>query len=625
MKAIKDIPAISVILSVYNGGEYLKASIRSVLQQSFTDFEFLVNDDFSTDGSWEYLQSIHDERLKIYRQDRNRGLFPCLNELIGRSSAPLIKLWSQDDIMKPECLDTIWNFHQKHPAIGFSYSEKDIIDEFGRTLPTRYIDHTPEILSSEEHARIALYTGSIAGNIANVCITRAALNKVGNFHEEMKISADFDMWVRIARYFNIGFIRQKIVQLRDHKKQLSRNKRYFIRRPIEDLEVFTYLLSYTDENIKKEGLANLRKYKLVYYYTLMVKAALAGNIKTAIRFQQQLVKFAPFHKLTYSFVKWKLLKPPAPSFIALEHIAPDHEASLAEKSFVLVKFPKWGLGNLMLIWAKAYVFAHINKLPLLVSHWWGLRPGAILRNERTMRLYWNQFRETPTHKLLMGRLRAKLTTKIIEPPVTLLPSKESTAAVYLFNELTLKTNPFKDLWDHRIILKNAIHEMLTDPIRETVIQYPSPVIGVHIRRGDFKKGSTLTPLDVFQQIIELIREAEGTAVPVHIFSDGSDEELQPVLALPNTQRAASNVEIVDILGLSKSKYLVLSYGSTFGYWAAFLSNATVIRPKDWIERIAPDRSEGYKEIVYQMDQPLDKQLLKNALTAKATNKNVSNI
>src|SRR5437868_1138030 len=109
---------ISVILPVYNGGEYLCRSVGSVLNQSLEDFEFLILDDCSTDGSLEYLESITDKRLKLYKNDSNRGLFYNLNFLIGRCNSPLIKLWSQDDVMYPECLQRFTCFHEQHPQIG---------------------------------------------------------------------------------------------------------------------------------------------------------------------------------------------------------------------------------------------------------------------------------------------------------------------------------------------------------------------------------------------------------------------------------------------------------------------------------------------------------------------------
>ncbi len=310
----KAIPRISVILPVYNGGDYLKASVESVLKQKFIDFEFLILDDCSTDKSWEYLNGLDDDRITLFKNETNKGLFYNLNYLIKESATGLIKLWSQDDIMYQDCLQQFVTFHAAHPGIGFSYSGRDMIDENGIINPNNLIDTTPAIISPTLHARIAYYTGSIAGNIANVCINKAALDKVGFFNEGMKISADFDMWVRLAEDHNTGFIKEKLIQLRDHSSQLSRTENLYINHVKEDMNVYRYLNSYVSAEVSEEGRMLLRKYKLVFYYTLMIKALLRGKIKTAYLFFKELARFDNIFKISVAFGKAKLSTPPKPRF-----------------------------------------------------------------------------------------------------------------------------------------------------------------------------------------------------------------------------------------------------------------------------------------------------------------------
>jgi glycosyltransferase involved in cell wall biosynthesis len=296
---------ISVLLPVYNGGEYLKLAVNSVLEQDLEDFEFLILDDCSSDGSYEWLQELQDSRITLSRNETNRGLFYNLNLLIKKSDSPLIKLWAQDDIMYPNCLAGFVAFHQQHPQIGFSYCGRDVIDENGKIKENNGVDHTPEIINRVLHTGIAYFTGSIAGNIANTCISKKALDKVGVFNENMKISADFDMWVRLAEHYDTGFIRQKLIQLRDHEGQLSRNEKYYINHVREDLEVY---------------------HKLVFYYTLMVKAVLKADLKTAAAYARQLSAIDNFVLLTAAFVKAKIQKPPLPAFLSeLEHTTVKNE------------------------------------------------------------------------------------------------------------------------------------------------------------------------------------------------------------------------------------------------------------------------------------------------------------
>src|SRR5688572_25320978 len=275
---------ISIILPVYNGLHYLDASLTSVLDQSYVNFELLIIDDHSDDGSLQYLQSLEDKRIQLFKNEKNMGLFFNLNFLIGKSNSPLVKLWSQDDIMHRDCIKHIIAFHNNHPQIGFSYSGRDIIDEKGGIMPFNIIDATPEIVTVRLHTRIAFFTGSIAGNISNVTLSRKALETTGPFNESMKISGDFDMWVRIAKNYSIGFIKDHLVKLRNHTSQLSRQEKYYINHLREDLQVYEFLLGYINEYERKEGKTLLRNHKLLFYYTLMVKAFFKGSLNTAFIF-----------------------------------------------------------------------------------------------------------------------------------------------------------------------------------------------------------------------------------------------------------------------------------------------------------------------------------------------------
>jgi len=306
---------ISVILPVYNGMKYLQKSVDSVLMQEDANFEFLILDDCSTDGSWEYLESLFDPRIKLFRNTQNKGLFHNLNLLIQHVDSPLIKLWSQDDIMYKDCLKSFVAFHHLHPEVGFSYSGTDVIDEKGTMNNFEKDDQTPEIISTKLHARIAFFTGSIAGNISNVCINRTALDKVGLFNENMKISGDFDMWVRLAKDHPTGRIIRKLVQLRNHPGQLSRNEKYYIDHVKEDLIVYRYLFGYVDEEINAEGKQLLRKHKFQFYYTLMLKAFAKGRIGTGFSFLKYLFLNDNFFLLSMAYCKSRIKKPGVPAFL----------------------------------------------------------------------------------------------------------------------------------------------------------------------------------------------------------------------------------------------------------------------------------------------------------------------
>ena len=301
---------ITIILPVYNGIKYLKQSVDSVLQQDFMNFEFLIIDDCSADGSWEYLLALKDERIVLYRNEKNRGLFYNLNFLIEKSRSPLIKLWSQDDIMYPLCIGESIKFHLQNPQVGFSYSGRDFINESSTVIATHGNDSTPVIISKELHAAIACCTGSIAGNIANVTISRSALNTCGLFNENMKISGDFEMWVRVSLQYPIGFIRQNLVKLRNHGQQLSRQESFYIYHVKEDISAYRILFDGLTAEQSVKGHELLRQNKLMFYYTLMLQAFLKGKIKTGIDFLGTLHRFDNIFLLSFYYFKMKLMGKP---------------------------------------------------------------------------------------------------------------------------------------------------------------------------------------------------------------------------------------------------------------------------------------------------------------------------
>lgn len=300
---MQNTPKITVILPTYNGIEYLKYSVESVLQQSLKEFEFIILDDCSPDErTWEYLSSLNDDRIQLYRNETNKGLFFNLNFLAKKATAPLIKLWSHDDYMCPNALEEIVKFHDENKSVGFSYTSVKILDKDNNIIEDEKDDDTPKIVDQLKHAQVCFSFGSIAGNIANVTITKEAYNKVGDFDEAMKICGDFDMWVRIAEYYDVGFLKNPVIYLRRHKGQLSFQSKYYINHIKEDAEVYKKLFAYLPDDVVAKGKKDMRRTKLLFYYKLMLHELRKGKIKSFFNFYAAISELESPIKLTYYFL-----------------------------------------------------------------------------------------------------------------------------------------------------------------------------------------------------------------------------------------------------------------------------------------------------------------------------------
>lgn len=263
---------------------------------------------------------------------------------------------------------------------------------------------------------------------------------------------------------------------------------------------------------------------------------------------------------------------------------------------VYVQLPKTGLGNKLLVWAKGMVFAKLNNLPLIISSWWGFQWGAIIRRENKSRLYMGYFKESALPKRYFIKANLLFYKIIREPKVEVIREKENKNTIYHFNKVITNEDLYGELRSHRELISKELFSMLTPNMRNQLDKYINPEIGIHVRRGDFKIGNQTTPLAFFVQAINLIRQTRKETLPVTIFTDASPGEISELLALPNVMISETKPDILDILLLSKSKIMILSKSSTFGYWAAFLSDALVIRPHyDWQEKIR-DNEGNYLEV-----------------------------
>jgi len=281
-------------------------------------------------------------------------------------------------------------------------------------------------------------------------------------------------------------------------------------------------------------------------------------------------------------------------------------------SVVHCKLPAAGLGNQLFPLMKASVFAQLNDLPLVVTNYHQLRIGPYLRGEKSKRNYNDYFsfqKSFPGEYFDKMRIRiAERTCEVIEEPALASISGPTTGkTIFRFSQIPHWSSYFEGLRDHRLLAISLLNKMVRPSLLQKLDKQDPPQIGVHIRMGDFRKlsagedfsklGTVRTPEDYFLAVIQQIRTAFGGDTPVSIFSDGYEKELSRILSLPNVKLVEGNPDIVDMLLLSRSKVVVTSAGSTFGYWSGFLSDAPIIMHPDHIHE--PIRSSEEQASLYE--------------------------
>lgn len=134
------VPLVSVLMPVYNGEKFLKEAIESILNQTFSNFEFIIIDDCSTDRSAEIILSYADNRIKYFKNEKNAGITSTLNRGIELAAATYIARMDADDISHPERLQKQYGYLEANKNCALVSSRANVVNEKKEII---YTDTTP--------------------------------------------------------------------------------------------------------------------------------------------------------------------------------------------------------------------------------------------------------------------------------------------------------------------------------------------------------------------------------------------------------------------------------------------------------------------------------------------------
>lgn len=206
-------PRISVLLPVYNGAQFVREAVASILAQTCKDFELLIFDDGSTDGSLAIIRSMaaSDSRIRFYTRP-NRGLVVTLNELLDIATGPFIARMDADDIAEPERFERQLREFELDESLLAVGSDVFSIDPRGRRLMT--------ISMPRAHHEIDEYTLAVvhgSGMCHPAMMFRAvAFEMAGRYREEYWPAEDADLVLRIAEKGRVANIPLPLLSYRSH-------------------------------------------------------------------------------------------------------------------------------------------------------------------------------------------------------------------------------------------------------------------------------------------------------------------------------------------------------------------------------------------------------------------------
>jgi glycosyltransferase involved in cell wall biosynthesis len=252
-------PYFSIIIPVYNKVRFIKETINSVLAQTFTDFELIIINDGSTDGSEKAITAFIDPRIKYFTQ-QNQGVSAARNLGISKASADYITFLDADDIWNLEFLEEMRQLIRDYPSEKV-YSAAIETESAGRIIPAKYsLDITKGIQV------VNYFTASLRETI--ICTSCAVFHRevfetAGDFDKTLKSGEDTDLWIRIGLRYNVVFNPKILARYVYSEDSLSK-------RTVSDIDLDKYSAA-EPENKDLQNFLDLNR------FSLAIKAKLSGE------------------------------------------------------------------------------------------------------------------------------------------------------------------------------------------------------------------------------------------------------------------------------------------------------------------------------------------------------------
>lgn len=216
-------PFFTVILPLYNKENFVRDAIKSILNQTFTDFELLIVNDCSTDKSVEIASEFLSEKVQIIHHEKNYGLAATRNTGIKKATSNYVTFLDADDLWKPHFLEKIFQLIQNFPEaqiFGTNYEEvweKTIKKPHNgsENLPT---DFTGYVNFFQINLKQGIY------NHGSVCLHKKVYEKVGYYNESIKFSEDLDFNIRANYHYKLAYDKTpQMIYFMQTENQITQN------------------------------------------------------------------------------------------------------------------------------------------------------------------------------------------------------------------------------------------------------------------------------------------------------------------------------------------------------------------------------------------------------------------
>jgi glycosyltransferase involved in cell wall biosynthesis len=203
-------PLVSISIPAYNSAATIENTIASILKQTYDNLEINVLDDCSKDNTVEIVESMQDDRIKLYRNEQNLGMVGNWNRCLNVANGEFVKIVCADDMLDETAIEKEVAAMGRSESINLVESDTRLVDINGKKTGSFPRYRKSGIVAGKKVAKTSIIWNNFFGAPVNNLIRRSILDRVGGFDADFTYILDFEMWMRIACEGDIFIIHEQL-------------------------------------------------------------------------------------------------------------------------------------------------------------------------------------------------------------------------------------------------------------------------------------------------------------------------------------------------------------------------------------------------------------------------------
>ena len=296
---------ISIIFTSYNHKEFLAQALDSLLDQTFKDFELIIVDDCSTDGSQNLIKSYAtDSRVKLFLLDKNTGSYVHSSNFgASKASSEYIIFAQCDDFAESTQLEKLYNEMQSNPKVGVVYSSSRMIDINGNYLGSDFEYRGNKFRTqcalnayiNNLDMRDYLLDSCVIPNLSAALIKRSLFEKIGGLSSKYLVLADWDFWLKMSIECDFYYIRESLNNFRQHNSTIRNS----VKLNLQIAEVFEMYYSFFNCNKISPLVKFHTQINIAYIWLSYFKNSKIIWLKTFFLLQKKALKYCFYFPLVF--------------------------------------------------------------------------------------------------------------------------------------------------------------------------------------------------------------------------------------------------------------------------------------------------------------------------------------